>query len=141
MKNAIANVLLTVGFAALLGTTPARCQSSMRFEIPFTFLAAGHAHAAGVYEVSMNTDLRYLLVRPVNSTVGELVMLNGGSVRRAAKSSTAGFLQFQKCGNTYALRAVGAPGISDGLGVVPSKAEEELAKAAGGGAGEIVTIR
>jgi hypothetical protein len=51
-----------------------------------------------------------------------------------------GFLRFDQYGATYALRAVGAPGAEAGLGIKPSKAETELAKANGGSTGVEVSL-
>jgi hypothetical protein len=143
MKNAFAKatVLMATGFAAFLGATPAKCETPMRVNIPFAFVAGEQTHAAGAYEVRVNHGLRYVELRPLDSALVERVLLDGAFSPRADKNATGGFLQFRQYGNSYALRSVGAPGAAEGLDVKRSKAEKELSNVAGGSSGKVVTIR
>ena len=144
MKNvfAKATVLMAAGFAVLMGAAPARSETRMSVNIPFAFLAGEQIHAAGAYQIRVNADMKYVELRPVEGVATERVLLDGTYVSRADKTATAGFLQFAQYGETYALRAVGAPGAGEGLGLAHSRAEKELAKTNGGASRtSIVTVR
>ncbi len=138
---ASATVLITAGFAAFLGATPARAETLMKADIPFAFIAGEQTHAAGAYEVRVNRVSKYVELRPLGSPYVERVPLNGAFDPRVDKSSTDGFLQFHQYGDRFALRSVGTPGATEGLEVIVSKAEKELTKSTGGSSSRIITIR
>jgi hypothetical protein len=144
MKNVFAKVtvLMAAGFAVLVGATPARSETRMNVNVPFAFLAGEQIHAAGAYQIRVNADMKYVELLPMDGVATERVLLDGTYVSRADKKATAGFLQFTQYGGTYALRAVGAPGAGEGLGLARSRAEKELAKTSGGASRtSIVTVR
>ena len=143
MRNGIARtaVLLAAGLAVLPAAKPAPAEKSMRTNIPFTFIAAGHMHPAGEYWVRLNSDFRYVELRSFRSAIAERVALDGGAVPRKGLDSMKGFVQFERYGSAYMLRAVGAPEAGAGLAVKPSKADKELAKANGGGPGTVVNVQ
>ena len=132
MKNLItkAAVLLVTGCVVLSAAMPSH--RPMRVNIPFAFLAGDQMLPAGEYWVGVNSEFRYVSLRPVNSATSRNVALNGTFVPRIARDLTRGFLQFEQYGSTHALRAVGVPEAEAGLGLAQSKAEAELAKANGG---------
>jgi hypothetical protein len=139
MKSVIAKtaVFIVAGFVVLSAATPSKTE--MRANIPFAFLAGDRMHPAGEYWVQVNSDCRYVSLRPFNSTTARHVALDGNFVPRTGRD-IRGFLRFEQYGPTYALRAVGIRGAESGLGVRPSKAEKELARANGGAPGTEVSL-
>ena len=141
MKNVIAKaaVLLAAGCVVLSAAMPSH--TLMRANIPFAFLAGDQMNPAGEYWVGVNPEFRYVNLRPVNGATSQRVALNGTFVPRSRRDLTkGGFLRFERYGSTHALRAVGVPEAEAGLGLAPSKAEAELAKANGGPAEEEVSL-
>ncbi len=125
MKNVIAVVaLILAGCVVLSAATP----SQMRAHVPFAFLAGEHVNPAGDYWVEVNSDFRYVSLRPVDSTEEQRVGFNGKQVTRSGRDRSKGFLRFEQYGATYTLHAVGIPEGAAGFGVKPSNAEKELAK-------------
>ena len=142
MKNTVAKaaVLFVAGLVILSAAVAAQAGPLMRVNIPFAFLAGERMHQAGEYWVQVNSDFRYVELRPLDSAIAERVALTGVSAPRRGLDTLKGFLRFARYGSAYAMRAVGAPGAEAGLGVMPSKAEKELAKANGDAAGAEVSI-
>ena len=139
MKRIIseAGVLLVAGLAVLSVAMPARAETLMRVNIPFEFLAGEQTHPAGDYYVRVNSEYRYVELRPTKSAIAERVALNGSAVPRQGMERMKGFLRFERYGSTYAMRAVGVPNAETGMGVKPSKIEKDLAKANGGSGAEV----
>ncbi len=140
MKNAItaAAILIVAGFVVLSAATPS--QTMMRANIPFAFLAGEQMYPAGDYWVGVNNDFRYVNLRSVDSTTEQRVAFNGTCVQRNGQDLAKGFLQFERYGATYTLHAVGVPDAKAGVGLKPSSAEKELARANGGSASAEVTL-
>jgi hypothetical protein len=139
MKKIIseAGVLLVAGLAVLSAAMPARAETLMRVNIPFEFLAGERIHPAGDYFVLVNSDYRFVELRPSKSAHAEWVALNGRYVPRQGVDPMKGFLRFERYGSTYAMRAVGIPNAEAGMAVKPSKIEKELAKSNGGAGAEV----
>lgn len=133
MKNVIAKAafLLVAGCVVLSAATPS--YTLMRANIPFAFLAGDQMNPAGEYWVGVNSEFRYVNLRPVDSATAQRVALNGTFVPRNDRDlMKKGFLRFERYGSTYTLHAAGVPEAEAGLGLAPSKAETELAKTYGG---------
>jgi hypothetical protein len=142
MKSVIAKVAVLVA-AGLVVLSAAMPEPVMRMNIPFTFLAGGQMHRAGLYWVRVNSAPCFVELRPLKSAIVERLAVNGTCISRNGPERTdpmKGFLRFERYGSTYALRAAGAPGIEDGLGLKPSEVEKELAEANNGAAGSEVSV-
>jgi hypothetical protein len=58
MKNQVLMTLISAGFVALLGTTPALAQSVQTATIPFAFVVGGAEYPSGTYVLAQNAVTR-----------------------------------------------------------------------------------
>ena len=68
MKNHVLKSMIALGFAALLGTTPAAAQTRQTATIPFSFEANGVEYSEGNYAVAVMNATR--VIRLTNLTNG-----------------------------------------------------------------------
>ena len=70
MKNQVLTSMIALGFAALLGSTPAAAQARQTATIPFSFEAGGVEYSEGQYAVERMTN---------NSVIKLTNLINGRS--------------------------------------------------------------
>jgi hypothetical protein len=134
-------VTVSLGMLGLLWVcTLATAQAqSMRFNIPFDFVAAGTTFPAGDYRVAKSY--------PNQSTVsltGEKGGPNAICLTNSLQSlhvSETGKLIFNRYGNQYFLSQVWAPGAQIGQRLPASKAEREIARNAAKPRSELLTAQ
>ena len=80
MKKVVSrSTLLIAATIAILAMTTAKAETPlMRMDIPFAFLAGEHTLPAGNYWVRVDTDFRFLELRPADGTGAQRVALAGG---------------------------------------------------------------
>ena len=74
MKNQVLTSLISFGFAALLGSTPAAAQPNQTVTIPFTFEVNGVEYPEGNYTVREMGNSRVVVIR--NQKTGNGALLN-----------------------------------------------------------------
>lgn len=139
MKKVVSrSTLLIAATIAILAMTTAKAETPlMRMDIPFAFLAGEHTLPAGNYWVRVDTDFRFLELRPADGTGAQRVALAGGQFAVKKVSETNGFLRFRRYGDIYALEGAYGANSGYGLNAKPSKTEIEVAKAHPEGGAEI----
>ena len=123
----------------LMPTLPQLHAQSLKFEVPFDFVAAGTTLPAGEYRVGPN--------QPVSGVV-RLINSNGsGSAMCLAQATQSDQpinkpkLVFNRYGDLYFLSEVWSQGNNLGQKLPPSKAEREIARTFSKPTKEILTAR
>ncbi len=136
MKNLSSKLGLIVaaGLVAAAFTTTAGAQERQLFRVhvPFAFLAGEQTMPAGDYLIKLDPGFNLVDFMPARGTGIHRVMLKHDFVARPHHDTAGGLLTFAKYGDRLVLRGVWGVGEEDGRQVVTSKAEIELARAAGG---------
>ena len=144
MKNPISGkaTFFALGVAALLWVTPAGAQvSTMRMEIPFTFVAGDQVLPAGQYVVTVDQNLRRCRFDNLSDSILRVVRLATTTDSRPLTKTAKGTLRFTRYGGQQFLSAVWRPGQEDGNRVVASKRLLEAAKSKGSdGSPEVTTV-
>jgi hypothetical protein len=99
---------------------------SMKFEVPFDFVAAQSTLPAGEYRVSQNQPTQGV-VRLISSKGSSAAVCLTQAIQSNRPSNTAK-LVFNRYGNHYFLSQVWSPGTDRGQVLPPSKAEREIAQ-------------
>lgn len=118
----------TVAFLGLLlmpALAPVYAQS-LRFEVPFDFVAAQGTMPAGEYRVSPNQPTQGV-IRLVNSKGSSAAICLASAIQSSHPTNTAK-LVFNRYGNRYFLSQVWSQGSDRGQVLRPTKAEREIAK-------------
>ena len=123
-------LLVALGLGALMWVAPAGAQTTMKFDIPFSFVAGDRVAPAGTYRVSV--DDRFSLVRFDSLADREVrvARLVPGATSRGWDHANAGSLQFTRQGEQFYLTGVWKPGSVSGNATVPSKRQIEATKTA-----------
>ena len=120
--------------AALLWVVPAGAQvSTMRMEIPFTFVAGDQVLPAGLYVVTVDQNFHHCRFDNLSDSSLRVVRLAGATDSRPLTKVAKGTLRFTRYGGQHFLSAVWRPGQEDGNRVVASKRLLEAAKSKGNG--------
>ena len=119
-------VLMSISVLVLLSATSAYGQTSMRFNIPFQFLAGDHVMPAGDYLVRVDFASRMLNVRHENGRSAKY--LSAIPSKRSFDPVEEGKLVFKSYRNVYVLARVWTRGVSVSSDLPVSKAERELAR-------------
>ncbi len=112
MKNSALTAMLTLGFAALLGTAPANAQVRQIATIPFSFEAGGVEYSEGIYSIERLSQPAKV-VKIMNLTNGRAVVINA-PVSSGADTRTASKLVFRQTGDRMKLGEIwfaGYPGM------------------------------
>jgi hypothetical protein len=67
-------VASAVAFMMLAGSRPAQAQEPYEFKVPFTFVANGHAFAAGSYDITPSDIPGALILRSRSPKGGEVLL-------------------------------------------------------------------
>jgi hypothetical protein len=143
MKNTISGkaTFLALGVAALLWVTPAGAQvSTMRMEIPFTFVAGDQVLPAGQYVVTVDQNFHHCRFDNLSDSIMRIVRLASATDSRPLTKAAQGTLKFTRYGDQHFLSAVWRPGQEEGNRVVASKRLLETAKSKGNGNGGSSTV-
>lgn len=143
MKNPISGkaTFFALGVAALLWVVPAGAQvSTMRMEIPFTFVAGDQVLPAGQYVVTVDQNFHHCRFDNLSDSIQRIVRLAPGADNRPLTKAALGTLRFTRYGGQHFLSAVWRPGQEDGNRVVASKRLLEMAKSKGNGSPEVTTV-
>jgi hypothetical protein len=120
--------LIILGLAALsLGITASAQTKTMRFDVPFQFVAGNESLPAGQYDVTVDEFSR-MVIRPASGMGVHLVPLTSTYLTRAVDVIGDGRLLFTKYGDNLFLTAAWRPGYSDARMVTKSKRLQEAAK-------------
>jgi hypothetical protein len=136
MKNAIPGkaMFFALGVAALLWVVPAGAQvSTMRMEIPFTFVAGDQVLPAGQYVVTVDQNFHHCRFDNLSDSIPRIVRLSPATDSRPLTKDAKGTLRFTWYGGQHFLSNVWRPGQEDGNRVVASKRLLEAAKSKGNG--------
>jgi len=114
-----------LGLLLMPALAPVYAQS-MRFEVPFDFVAAQTTLPAGEYRVSQNEPVQGV-VRLISSKGSSAAMCLAHAIQSNRPSGTAKLI-FNRYGNHYFLSQVWSQGNDRGQVLRPSKAEREIAK-------------
>src|SRR5450759_1262955 len=143
MKNPISGkaTFFAFGVAALLWVVPAGAQvSTMRMEIPFTFVAGDQVLPAGQYVVTVDQNFHHCRFDNLSDSTLRIVRLASATDSRPLTNSAQGTLRFTRYGGQHFLIAVWRPGQEEGNRVVVSKRLVETAKSKGNGSPEVITV-
>ncbi|MCX6631882.1 MAG: hypothetical protein NTW28_30100 [Candidatus Solibacter sp.] len=144
MKNPISGkaVFFALGAAALFWVAPASAQvSTMRLDIPFTFVAGDQVFPAGQYFVSVDQDFRRCRFDNLSDSAIRMIRISPETDRRPMEKAEQGTLRFTRYGGQHFLSNVWRPGQEQGNRVVASKRLLEAAKSKGGdGSPTLVTV-
>ncbi|HYW42774.1 MAG TPA: hypothetical protein VE959_07955 [Bryobacteraceae bacterium] len=122
-------LLIAATAAAFALVTSASAQTtSMRMEIPFSFVAGDQTLPAGAYQVRVEESTCRVVILPAAETRILAFRLSLKSVSRKPANAELGTLQFQKYGDEYVLHAVWRPGQTEGHFFAQSKTERDLAR-------------
>ena len=123
-RHALATAAL-LGLLLMPALVPAYAQS-LKFEVPFDFVAAQGTMPAGEYRVSPNEPAQGV-VRLVNSKGSSAAICFTHAIQSSRPSNTAK-LVFNRYGDQYFLSQVWTQGTDRGHVLNPSKAEREIAR-------------
>ena len=127
--NTVKKLIVLTGLLSVLCAIPAMAQISTRvtFDAPSAFYAGDVEMPAGSYTVSVpNADDNLLLIEDVNGSHAAFVKYAVTSDTPHTQSNVT----FNKYGETEFLSQVWVEGQDSGMQVLPSKAEQDAAKAA-----------
>jgi len=125
-----------LGLLLMSSLAPAHAQS-LKFEVPFDFVAAQGTMPAGEYRVTPNQPAQNV-VRLVSSKGSSAAICLTSAIQSTHPSDTAK-LVFNRYGNHYFLSQVWTLGSDRGHVLRPTKAEREIAKAFSKPGKEILT--
>ena len=128
--------LMAIGVLVLLSATSAYGQTSMRFNVPFEFLAGDQTMPAGQYSVRVDLVFHALSLRHESGICS--VPLRVIPSQRNLDAVREGRLLFKAYGNVRVLSRVWTRGFQDANDLPVSRAERELANAER--AGSIIQI-
>jgi hypothetical protein len=131
MKYSHVTLLAAVAAVTLISLgIPAATQAqsnALRAHIPFEFRVGDQVFAPGVYTVWRNGSVGAVSISDGN---GHLTTSITNSISRpAARSAAESFLVFNVYGDRHFLREVRWAGYTEARGLLPSKAERQLARA------------
>jgi hypothetical protein len=135
-KKALPIAICAMAFG--LAASASAQTSRTRMDIPFPFLAGNDVLPAGVYIVTVDEQLRRVLIEPRNGNPIRPLLFSLATTERNQSAAADATLRFQKYGDRCVLRAVFQPGSTDGHVLVMSKTEREWAALAE--PGEIATV-
>ena len=118
--------LMAISVLVLMSATSAYGQTSMRFNIPFQFLAGDQVMPAGDYRVEMDLGSRTLNLR--HESGRSAMYLSVTPTKRSFDQVEEGKLLFKSYGNVNVLARVWTRGDSVSRDLPVSKAERELAR-------------
>jgi hypothetical protein len=127
--NTVKKLIVRMGLLSALCAIPAMAQTSTRvtFDAPSAFYAGDVEMPAGSYTVSVpNADDKLLLIEDANGSHAAYVEYAVTSDSPHAQSDVT----FNKYGKDEFLSQVWVEGEDSGMQVLPSKAEQDAAKAA-----------
>jgi len=127
--NALKKLIAPLGLLSILCAIPSMAQiaNSVKFDAPSAFYAGNAKMPAGSYTVSVpNADDNLLLIEDVNGSHAAFVKYAVTSVTPHTQSDVT----FNKYGKDEFLSQVWVEGQDSGMQVLPSKAEQDAAKAA-----------
>src|SRR5690349_20378733 len=122
--------LVALGLGALMWVVPAGAQTTMKFDIPFSFVAGDRVVPAGTYRVTVDDHFNLARLDSTLDREVRVVRLVPGTTSRAWDHANAGGLQFTKQGEQFFLTGVWKPGSIAGNATVPSKRQIEATKTA-----------
>ena len=114
-----------LGLLLMPALAPVYAQS-LKFEVPFDFVAAQATMPAGEYRVSQNEPAQGM-VRLISSKGSSAAICLTQGIQSNRPSNTAKLI-FNRYGNHYFLSQVWSQGTDRGQVLRPSKAEREIAK-------------
>jgi hypothetical protein len=123
-RHAIATAAF-LGLLLMSSLAPVYAES-LKFEVPFDFVATQGTLPAGEYRVSPNEPAQGV-VRLVSSTGASAAICLTHAIQSSRPSNTAKLI-FNRYGNHYFLSQVWSPGTDRGQVLRPSKAEREIAR-------------
>ena len=121
--------LIALGLGAMMCAAPAVAQTTMRFNVPFAFVAGDHVMPAGAYRVTLDNSFGLARFEGLSDLSVQLVRLVPGGIERKTGSNYTGSLRFAKYGEKYFLDGVWKAGSIAGNATIPSKRMLESAKA------------
>ncbi len=123
MKHQFSRIAMTVGLAAVMGSTLLLAATSGKgtAEVPFDFQIQGRVLPAGMYSLTHSNTDGILYIR--NEGTGENIAFLA-PVRKWSKSDDPK-LTFNRYGDRYFLSAIWFGG-EDGCGLVKSRQEKEV---------------
>jgi hypothetical protein len=127
-KTSMIGILMVVGLVSLLTAAPASGQTIAKFSVPFQFVAGDRVLPAGEYLVKVDSGLRSLQIRHAWGVDGAFL---AAVPARTMDAASVGKLVFTAYGSARLLQTVWIGGRAVGLELPMSKAQRELAKAAG----------
>jgi hypothetical protein len=134
------NFLIALGLGVAMWVAPAGAQSSssMRFDIPFAFVAGDKVMPAGAYRVTVDPNFNMARFDGVDAQGTRLVRLVPGSTSRPFDQAHNGSARFTKVGEQYVLTGIWKTGAVDGNDTITSRKLVESAKT--GQPVEVVTV-
>ena len=123
MKNQILSTAFALGFAALVGNTPAFAQTNHTATIPFTFEAGGTEFPSGTYEIRRMGSLSIVQITNVENGKSKAIST---PIPAGSQSATSPKLVFRTSGDQYSLAEVWLAG-TPGMKTYKSKGGDEEA--------------
>ena len=121
-------ILAAFGLGVLMWVAPAGAQTStMRFDIPFSFVAGDHVLPAGTYRVTVDDNFNLCRLDPFGGTSPHIVRLVPGATSRPMAKSLNGSMRFTRYGDRYVFSGVWRPDSVAGNETVQSRHQRELA--------------
>ena len=111
MKNQILSSIIAIGFAAVIGNTPAAAQTKQTATIPFSFEAGGVAYPEGTYAVTRSAV--HKVVTLTNLSTGRSAFV-GTPITSGVENRSTSKLVFNPSGDRLKLSEVwfyGSPGM------------------------------
>ena len=127
-KTSMIGILMVVGLVSLIAAPTASGQPIAKFNVPFQFMAGDRVLPAGEYLVKVDSALRVIEIR--QAWTNERAFLPAVPVSTLDTART-GKLVFGVLGSVRLLETVWVSGCSGGVQLPMSKAQREIAKAAG----------
>ena len=124
MKNRILSNIAAIGFAAIIGSTPAAAQIKQTATIPFSFEAGGVEYPEGTYSVAASTFNRMVMLTNLSNGRSAFV---GTPITSGAANRGTSKLVFNASGDRPKLSEVWFYG-SPGMLTSPAAAREVSAK-------------
>jgi hypothetical protein len=136
MKYQLNRLAVTIGLSAVMGSALLIAASGPKetAEIPFDFQVKDHVMPAGTYSVQPMNNATTLVIR--NEGTGES-MITLAPLEKSGKAGDAR-LVFNRYGDRYFLAQVWFAYDGAGHGLIPSRAEKEIAP---DGAGVLASVR
>jgi hypothetical protein len=128
--NTVKKLIGLMGLLSVLCAIPTMAQINpkVKFDAPAAFYAGDAKLPAGSYTVSVpNEDDKYLLIQSIDASHSAIVEYE---LTSSDTPQTKSDVTFNKYGETEFLSQVWVEGEDSGMQVLPSKAEQDAAKAA-----------